>query len=86
MDAVGAALAGPDCRVRVSRCCVGAASVATSPAGVDAGELRLHLLDKYEAGVISTSATDIRVAFSCLSVQQVKPLFAAIHGAIADIR
>lgn len=54
--------------------------------GVDAGELRVHLLDKYEAGVISTSATDIRVAFSCLNVAQVKPLFAVIHEAIGDLR
>lgn len=54
--------------------------------GVDAGKLREHLLDKYEAGVISTSPTDIRVAFSCLAVDEVKPLFAAIHAAIQDIR
>jgi len=54
--------------------------------GVDAGELRVHLLDKYEAGVIATSGTDIRVAFSCLAVDEVKPLFAAIHSAIQDLK
>ncbi|HET8935139.1 MAG TPA: aminotransferase class I/II-fold pyridoxal phosphate-dependent enzyme [Polyangiales bacterium] len=54
--------------------------------GVDAGKLREHLLDKHETGLISTSATDLRVAFSCLEVQQVEPLFEIVHAAILELR
>ena len=54
--------------------------------GVEANTLRLHLLDKYQVGLISTSPTDIRVAFSCLEVEQVAPLFEDVHSAIQDLR
>jgi aspartate/methionine/tyrosine aminotransferase len=54
--------------------------------GVDAGALREHLLDKHETGLISTSATDLRVAFSCLEVTQVEPLFEVVHAAIVELR
>jgi hypothetical protein len=54
--------------------------------GVDAGKLREHLLDKHETGLISTSATDLRVAFSCLEVEQVEPLFETVHTAILELR
>lgn len=53
--------------------------------GVDAEKLRVHLLDEHQVGLIATSATDIRVAFSCLDVEDVEPLFAALHQAIQEL-
>ncbi len=54
--------------------------------GVDAEKLRVHLLDEHQVGLIATSATDIRVAFSCLDVNDVEPLFEALHQAIQELR
>jgi len=54
--------------------------------GVEAEKVRLHLLDTYGIGVISTSPTDIRIAFSCLEVDEVEPLFEDLHRAIQDMR
>ncbi len=54
--------------------------------GVDAEQLRLHLLEKYGVGVISMGATDIRVAFSCLEVGQIEPLFECVAEAIGDLK
>ncbi|HEX7476565.1 MAG TPA: aminotransferase class I/II-fold pyridoxal phosphate-dependent enzyme [Polyangiales bacterium] len=54
--------------------------------GVDAEKLRVHLLDKHGAGLICTAPTDLRVAFSCLEVAQVQPLFEAVHQAIGELR
>ena len=55
-------------------------------AGVDAEKLRVHLLDEHQVGLIATSATDIRVAFSCLEADDVEPLFEALHQAIGELR
>jgi aspartate/methionine/tyrosine aminotransferase len=54
--------------------------------GVEANKLREHLLDKHGAGLICTSPTDLRVAFSCLDVTQVTPLFETIHTAIQELK
>ena len=54
--------------------------------GVDAGKLREHLLDKHATGLITTSGTDLRVAFSCLELEQVAPLFETVHTAIQELR
>lgn len=54
--------------------------------GVDAEKLRVHLLDAHQTGLISTSPTDIRVAFSCLELAQVEPLFETLHTAILELR
>ncbi len=54
--------------------------------GVDAEKLRVHLLDEHGVGLIATSSTDIRVAFSCLDVDDVAPLFDALHQAIQELR
>lgn len=54
--------------------------------GVDAERLRVHLLDAHGAGLIATSATDLRVAFSCLEIEEVEPLFETIHRAIQELR
>lgn len=42
---------------------------------LDAEAYRLHLLEKYGVGVISTSATDIRVALSCVDEDDFADLF-----------
>ncbi|KAK3606897.1 hypothetical protein CHS0354_018492 [Potamilus streckersoni] len=39
---------------------------------------RLHLLEKYQTGIISTSATDLRIAFSCLEEHDIEPPKAGI--------
>ena len=52
---------------------------------VDAEELRVHLLDKYGIGVISSGKSDIRVAFSCLEVDEIDDLFVALHAAWQDL-
>jgi len=53
--------------------------------GVDAEKLRVHLLEEHQVGLIATSPTDIRVAFSCLDVNDVEPLFEALHQAIQEL-
>jgi hypothetical protein len=53
---------------------------------VEAEQVRLRLLDEYQAGVIATSPTDLRIAFSCLEVDEVEPLFELIHRAIQELR
>jgi aspartate/methionine/tyrosine aminotransferase len=54
--------------------------------GVDAETLRVNLLDEYGVGLIATSPTDIRIAFSCLEVEDVEPLFEVLHEAIQKLR
>jgi aspartate/methionine/tyrosine aminotransferase len=54
--------------------------------GVDSEELRVHLLDQYGTGLIATSPTDIRIAFSCLEIDEVEPLFETLHEAIQKLR
>lgn len=54
--------------------------------GVDAETLRVHLLEHYGTGLIATSPTDIRIAFSCLEVEDVEPLFETLHEAIQKLR
>ena len=54
--------------------------------GVDAERLRVHLLDAHALGLISTSPTDIRVAFSCLELEEIEPMFALVHRAIGELR
>jgi aspartate/methionine/tyrosine aminotransferase len=53
--------------------------------GVDAEAVRLQLLDKHAIGVIAIGPTDVRIAFSCLEVDEVEPLFEALHKAITEI-
>jgi len=54
--------------------------------GVEAEKVRVHLLDTYGIGVIAAGPTDIRIAFSCLAVDEVEPLFEDLHKAIQDMR
>jgi aspartate/methionine/tyrosine aminotransferase len=60
--------------------------MCVSVKGVEAEKVRLHLLDTYGIGVISAGPTDIRIAFSCLEVKEVEPLFEDLHQAIQDMR
>ena len=53
---------------------------------VDAEEVRVHLLEEYGVGLIATAATDLRIAFSCLELEEVTPLFETLHRAIQDVR
>jgi aspartate/methionine/tyrosine aminotransferase len=54
--------------------------------GVSAHKLREHLLDQHQVGLISTAETDLRVAFSCLEVDQVTNLFETVHKAIGELK
>ncbi|MFP6660052.1 MAG: hypothetical protein VCB78_01170, partial [Myxococcota bacterium] len=54
--------------------------------GVEAETLRLNLLDEYGIGLIATGKHDIRVAFSCLEVEDVEPLFEALSEAIQKLQ
>ncbi len=54
--------------------------------GVDAERVRVHLLDSSGIGLVATSPTDLRVAFSCLELEEIEPLFEALHRAIQELR
>jgi aspartate/methionine/tyrosine aminotransferase len=54
--------------------------------GVNANTLREHLLDAHQVGLISTADADLRIAFSCLEVDQVETLFDTVHQAIGELR
>ena len=53
--------------------------------GAEAEAVRLRLLDEYGIGVIATGPSDLRIAFSCVEVEQVEPLFEALHQAIQEL-
>jgi aspartate/methionine/tyrosine aminotransferase len=52
---------------------------------VDAEKLRVHLLDKYGVGTIAAGGRDLRVAFSCIEVQDVQTLFDIIQQGVQDL-
>ena len=52
---------------------------------VDAEALRTHVLREYGVGVIAIGVTDIRIAFSCLEVGQVKDLFDLLLKGVQDL-
>ncbi len=53
---------------------------------VDAEALRLHLLDEHGLGTISLGTTDLRVAFSCLEVDQIEDVFERIAAGVRSLR
>jgi aspartate/methionine/tyrosine aminotransferase len=53
---------------------------------VNAEQLRLHLLDQYGTGLISMGEKNIRIAFSCLELDDVEPLFDIVLNGINDLR
>ena len=54
--------------------------------GVDAEKFRLYLLDRYQVGVIATDPTDIRVAFSCVEVEELEQVFDTMYQAWKDLK
>jgi len=54
--------------------------------GVDAERVRVHLLESSGIGLVATTPTDLRVAFSCLELEEIEPLFEALHRAIQELR
>jgi aspartate/methionine/tyrosine aminotransferase len=52
---------------------------------VEAEPLRRHLLEKYGVGVIALGKCDIRIAFSCLEVEEIASLFDAMLSAVTDL-
>jgi aspartate/methionine/tyrosine aminotransferase len=54
--------------------------------GVEGERLRVHLLERHGAGTIATGGSDLRIAFSCLELDEIEPLFEAIHQAIGELR
>ncbi len=54
--------------------------------GVDANELRLHALNKHGVGTISIGKTDLRVAFSCVEIDQIEDIFEIIAKSIRELR
>lgn len=53
---------------------------------VDADKLRLHLIEKYNIGIIALNNTDIRIAFSCIEKLDIEHVFDAIASAIKDLK
>jgi aspartate/methionine/tyrosine aminotransferase len=53
---------------------------------IDAETLRLHLLDKYGVGLISTGKHDLRVAFSCLEEKDIQELFDIVLQGTEDLK
>ncbi len=53
--------------------------------GADAEAVRRRLLDEHGVGVISIGSSDLRIAFSCLELEQIEPLFEAIHQVVQEL-
>ena len=53
---------------------------------VNAEALRVHLLDRYGVGLISLGESNLRVAFSCLEVNDVEKLFDIIYQGIKELK
>ncbi len=53
--------------------------------GVDAERVRLQRLDRYGIGVIAAGGSDLRIAFSCLELAEIEPLFETLHRAIQEL-
>jgi hypothetical protein len=63
-----------------------AISSACELKGLNAEAYRLRLLDQYGVGLIATAPTDIRVAFSCLEVEEIEPMFDLMRQCALDMR
>lgn len=53
---------------------------------VDSNTVRLHALKKYGVGTISIGETDLRVAFSCVDIDQIEDIFDIIAKSIRDLK
>jgi len=54
--------------------------------GPEAETLRTHLLEKYGVGIIAAGGHDVRVAFSCIEVEEIEELFNIIYQGVMDLR
>jgi aspartate/methionine/tyrosine aminotransferase len=54
--------------------------------GVDADRVRVHLLDEHGLGTIAIGPTDLRIAFSCLTEEQIPDVFVRIAQAVRSVR
>ena len=54
--------------------------------GVDANKLRVHALHNHGVGTISIGKTDLRVAFSCVDIEQLEETFELIAKSIREVR
>jgi len=54
--------------------------------GVESETLRVHLLDHYGVGLIALGKNDLRVAFSCLEMEQIPELFDIIQKGSEALR
>jgi aspartate/methionine/tyrosine aminotransferase len=52
---------------------------------VPAEKVRVHLLEQRGIGLVAEGETDLRVAFSCLELAEIEPLFEALHRAIQEL-
>ena len=50
-----------------------------------AEDLRRHMLDQHGIGLIAIGDTDLRVAFSCLEIEQIEPLFETLYKGAKQI-
>ena len=54
--------------------------------GIDAEQFRLRLLDSYGVGVIAEGSSDIRIAFSCLEVDEIADLFDIMYCCAGEMK
>ena len=52
---------------------------------VNAEKLRVHLLDKYGVGLIAIGEDNLRVAFSCIDVDDIQTLFDLVLQGVNDL-
>lgn len=54
--------------------------------GVDSNDVRKYALEKYGVGTISIRNTDLRIAFSCVEVEDIEDIFEIIAKSIRELR
>jgi len=54
--------------------------------GVEAEPVRVALLEQRGIGVIAAGGSDLRIAFSCLELEEIEPVFGALHEVIQALR
>ena len=59
--------------------------MCVKPVGVEAEDVRKHLIEKYSVGTIVLSGL-IRLAFSTVPLASLERLFDSVHHAIQDLR
>lgn len=53
--------------------------------GLEAEAVRRQLLERREIGLIAAGGPDLRIAFSCLEVEEIEPLFEELHEVIQEL-